>query len=39
VVPTSLTAEADFSQADAVLASLADVDPQTLWDFIDADYE
>jgi HAD superfamily hydrolase (TIGR01509 family) len=39
VVPTSLTAEADFSRADAVLASLADVDPQTLWDFIDADYE
>lgn len=39
VVPTELTAESDFSRADVVLASLADVDPHTLWDFIDADYE
>jgi HAD superfamily hydrolase (TIGR01509 family) len=38
VVPGQLTSSADYSQADAVLESLADVDPRALWDFIDAEY-
>jgi HAD superfamily hydrolase (TIGR01509 family) len=38
VVPGQLTSAADYSQADAVLESLADVDPRALWDFIDAEY-
>jgi len=39
VVPGRLTAEMDYSTADVVVESLASVDPRTLWDFIDAEYE
>ena len=38
VVPGPLTATGDYTQADVVIDSLADVDPKTLWDFIDAEY-
>ena len=38
VVPGPLTADGDYSTADVVVASLADVEPKTLWDFIDAEY-
>jgi HAD superfamily hydrolase (TIGR01509 family) len=38
VVPGLLTADSDYTHADVVVASLADVDPRTLWDFIDAEY-
>jgi HAD superfamily hydrolase (TIGR01509 family) len=38
VVPGPLTAASDYSLADAVVDSLADVDPKVLWDFIDAEY-
>jgi len=38
VVPGPLTAGSDFSLADVIVPSLADVDPQTLWNFIDAEY-
>ena len=38
VVPGPLTEDGDFSTADVVVPSLADVDPKTLWDFIDAEY-
>lgn len=38
VVPGALTAGSDYSLADVVIDSLADIDPKTLWDFIDAEY-
>ena len=38
VIPGPLTAGSDYSLADVVLESLAEVDPKTLWDFIDAEY-
>jgi HAD superfamily hydrolase (TIGR01509 family) len=38
VVPGPLTASSDYSLADVVVRSLADVDPKTLWDFVDAEY-
>ena len=38
VVPGRLTASAEYSQADAVVESLAGVDARALWDFIDAEY-
>ena len=38
VVPGALTASADYTNADVVVATLADVDPRTLWDFIDDEY-
>jgi len=38
VVPGSLTGGLDYSLADAVVCSLADVDPCALWELIDAEY-
>lgn len=38
VVPGPLTAANDYSLADAIVESLAGVDPKSLWDFIDAEY-
>lgn len=38
VVPTRLTVDCDYTHADVVIESLADVDPRTLWDFVDAEY-
>jgi HAD superfamily hydrolase (TIGR01509 family) len=38
VVPGPLTEDGDYAIADVVIPSLADVEPKTLWDFIDAEY-
>lgn len=38
VVPGALTADGDYSLADVVVDSLAEVAPKTLWEFIDAEY-